>query len=244
MELGGRYGSTDDTSKFVNGILAAVAQEVRGGDRPWVPVDTVVFDMDGVIRHWSGDFLREAEERLGLPAGCIAEAAFAEPLFHEATVGVHTAEEWAARIGAAVAEKVEGCDADEVAEVWMGSSWDLDAEVIDIVHGLRQAGTTVALFSNASTKLEEDLVEMELGDVFDVVANSSRLGQAKPDVEAFRQVAGMVGSDPVRTLFVDDRADNVAGAVDSGWHAVEMVSAERLGAVLRRLAVPGAPEAA
>lgn len=42
VELAGQYGSTDDTSKFVNGVLAAAAAEIRGGDRPWSPVDTVV----------------------------------------------------------------------------------------------------------------------------------------------------------------------------------------------------------
>ena len=244
VELGGRYGSTDDTSKFVNGILAAVADEVRGGDRPWVPVDTVVFDMDGVIRHWSTEFIGAAEERLGLPAGTIAEAAFADPLFREAMLGTHTVEEWSARIGAAVAERVEGCDADAVAQVWLESSWEMDEAVVELVRSLRDAGTRTALFSNASTKLEADLVEMELSDAFDVVANSSRLAAMKPDVDAFRRVAEMVGSDPARTLFVDDRPENVAGAVESGWHAVEMVSAERLAAVLRRLAVPGAPPAA
>jgi transcription antitermination factor NusB len=244
VDLGGRYGSTDDTSKFVNGVLAAVAEEVRDGSRPWVPVDTVVFDMDGVIRHWSSAYVSEAEERLGLPPGAISEAAFSQPLFHEATVGIHTAEEWCDRIGEAVAERVEGCDPTAVAQVWLQSNWELDVAVIDLVHGLRAAGTRVALFSNATTKLEADLVEMELADVFDVVANSARISAAKPDVEAFRHVAGMIGSAPAQTLFVDDRDENVAGAIESGWHAVEMAGAERLGAVLRRLSVPGAPDPA
>ena len=244
VELGGRYGSTDDTSKFVNGILAAVAEEVRDGPRPWVPVDTVVFDMDGVIRHWLEEHLVEAEQRLGLAPGAIGGAAFADPLFRDAMVGTHTVEEWAAAIGRAVAEDHPEVDADEVAAVWLETSWEVDHDVLDIIHSLRAAGTTTALFSNASTKLEADLVTMELSDVFDVVANSSRIGLAKPDPEAFAHVGEMVGSAPARTLFVDDRPENVAAAVESGWHAVQMVGAERLAAVLRRLMVPGAPDSA
>ncbi|MGK2930938.1 MAG: transcription antitermination factor NusB [Acidimicrobiales bacterium] len=245
VELGGRYGSTDDTSKFVNGILAAVATEVRGGDRPWRPVDTVVFDMDGVIRHWLPEYLAEAEERLGLDAGVIAAAAFARPTYGEVMIGAHTAEEWAAIIGTSVVRSAAAgveIDADEVAEVWLGTTWRVDQQVVDLVAGLRAAGVTVALFSNATTKLEADLESMGLGQAFDVVANSARLGAAKPDVAAFEQVAGMVGSAPERTLFVDDRADNVAGAVEAGWHAIEMHSASRLVNALRRLAVPGAPD--
>lgn len=249
VELGGRYGSADDTSKFVNGLLAAVAEEVRG-DRPWHDVDTVVFDMDGVIRHWLPEYLADAEERLGLERGSIANAAFVDPLFHEATIGVHTAEQWSSLVGRAVADDARrrdpstDVDADEVAEVWLRSNWSVDDAVVDLVGALRDAGTTTALFSNATTKLEDDLGEIGIHDLFDVVANSSRLGVAKPDPEAFRRVADMVGSEPGQTLFVDDRTDNVAAAVEAGWHAVEMHSAERLVGVLRRLAVPGAPDAA
>lgn len=244
VELGARYGSTDDTSKFVNGLLAAVAEEVRGA-RPWRPVDTVVFDMDGVIRHWLPEYLAEAEERLGIEAGSIADAAFVEPLFREATIGVRTAEEWSRLVGESVAASSGGdVDPDEVAEVWLRSNWRVDEAVIDLVRTLNDGGTTTALFSNASTKLEADLGEIGIEELFDFVANSSRIGAAKPDPDAYRRVAEMVGSAPERTLFVDDRAENVAAAIDAGWHAVEMHSAPRLVGVLRRLAVPGAPEAA
>ena len=247
VELGARYGSTDDTSRFVNGILAAVAEEVRGGARPWRPIDVVVFDMDGVIRYWRPDHLAEAETRLGLAPGAIAAAAFAEPLFRDAMVGTHTVEEWSARIGAAVAADADpagSVDPDAVAAVWMSSRWRLDDDIVEMAASLHAAGTRLAVFSNASTKLESDLVEMELGDVFDVVANSSRLGVVKPDPDAFRRVTAMVEAPPTRILFVDDRPENVTAAVAAGWHAVEMHGAARFGAVLRRLSVPGAPDAA
>ncbi len=245
VDLAGRYGSTDDTSKFVNGILAAVADEVRGDDRPWRPIDVVVFDMDGVIRHWVPEYLAEAEERLGLDAGSIAAVAFSQPLFRDAMVGTHTVEEWAQHIGEAVAGATadRGVDAAAVADVWLASSWSLDDDLVGLVAAVRAAGTRTAVFSNASTKLEADLVEMELGDAFDVVANSSRLGAVKPDAEAFEQVTAMVDAEPARILFVDDRSENVAAAVASGWHAVQMRGARRLSAVLRRLGVPGAPPA-
>lgn len=246
VELAGRYGSTDETSKFVNGLLAAVADEVRDGARPWRPVDTVVFDLDGVIRHWLPDVLTEAEEQLGIEPGVIAEVAFAEPTYGEAMIGTHTAEEWASLIGARVADQSPpdvAVDADAVAEAWLRTTWRLDDAVIDLARALREGGTRVALFSNATTKLEEDLVEMELGEAFDVVANSARLGAKKPDPEAFRQVAELIGAPPARTLFVDDRSENVTGAIEFGWHAVQMRSADRLGGILRRLAVPGAPQA-
>lgn len=244
VELGGRYGSSDDTSKFVNGLLAAVADEVRGAQRAWTPIEAVVFDMDGVIRHWLPEFIADAETRLGLEAGVITGAAFAEPVFHEAMIGVRSVEEWSTRIGEAVVEAA-GDDADvtveEIAAIWMASNWSLDDAVVELIRSLKAAGTVTALFSNASTNLESDVGEMGITDFFDVIANSSRLGVAKPEIAGFVRVAAMVGVDPDRTLFVDDRAENVAGAIDAGWHAVEFRGAARFGGVLHRLGVAGAP---
>lgn len=243
VELGGQYGSTDDTSRFVNGILAAVADEVRG-TRAWTPIDVVVFDMDGVIRHWLPEFIEAEEERLGLPTGVISAAAFADPGFHDVTVGRISAEKWADEIGETVAAAHDGVTAEEVSAVWLGSNWRVDDAVVELVRALQSAGTTTALFSNASSKLEADMEAMGVTTLFSVVANSSRIALAKPDVAAFEHVASMLGVAPDRLLFIDDRPENVAGAVEAGWHAVQMRSAGRLGGVLRRLEIPGAPDSA
>lgn len=243
VELASRYGSTDDTSRFVNGILAAVADEVRDGDRPWTPIDVVVFDMDGVLRHWDVESLRDAEARLGLPPGVVGAAAFASPRFGDATEGRITAEEWAAQIGAAVAADHE-VDAGAVEALWLASRWEVDPTMVDLVAEIRAGGTRVALLSNASTRLEVDLATMGLESAFDLVANSSRLGMSKPDPAIYDEVAGRLGVDAERILFVDDRQDNVASAIDTGWHAVVMPGADELRRVLRRLGVPGVAQPA
>lgn len=241
VELGGRYGSTDDTSRFVNGVLASVADEVRDGPRPWMPVEAVVFDMDGVIRHWTAANVRAFEEAHGLPPQAIAQAAFAQPLFDEAMLGVHAAEEWARRIGVAVNEVHPSVGIEDCRDAWLSADWELDDAIVTMAAGLRDAGTRVALFSNASTRLGEDLAAMGLADAFDVIGNSSLLGRMKPDPAGFAAVGELVDVAPERILFVDDNAANVAGAVAAGWHSVLMRGAGRFADVLRRLRVPGAP---
>lgn len=242
VELGARYGSTDDTSRFVNGVLAAVSKEVRGS-RTWAPIDVVVFDMDGVIRHWLPEYIEDAEERLGLPTGVISAAAFVDPGFREVTVGDISAEKWSRQIGEAVAAEHD-VSAEAVADVWLGSNWRVDEDVVELVRGLQSAGTATAVFSNASTKLEQDMESMGVSSLFSTVANSARVRLAKPDVAAFEHVATMFDVAPERLLFVDDRPENVGGAVDAGWHAVQMRSSARLARVLHRLGIPGAPEPA
>jgi len=245
VELGSRYGSTDDTPKFVNGILARVAEEVRDdGERPWRPIDVVVFDMDGVIRHWTGQAMQDFEEAHGLEPGAVGAVAFSQPLFEEAMTGRLTAEEWAARIGELLAERHPEVDVDACSTMWLATEWRVDEEVVGIARALQQAGQRTAVFSNASTRLEQDMSSMGVADLFHHVANSSRIGLAKPDVAAFAHVADQLGEPPERLLFVDDREENVVGALDAGWHAVQMRDAAGLADVLRRLGVPGAPDPA
>lgn len=242
VELGGRYGSTDDTPTFVNGILAKVADEVRDGPRPWRPIDVVVFDMDGVIRHWTGQAMRDFEQDHDLPAGTVAAAAFSEPIYEHAMVGELSAEEWAAAIGELIAAEHPHVDVDACSTMWLATEWRVDEEVVAIARALQAAGQRTAVFSNASTHLEQDMSTMGVAELFHHVANSSRIGLAKPHANAFDHVADQLGTPPERLLFVDDREENVVGAIDAGWHAVQMRDAAGLGGVLRRLGVPGAPE--
>lgn len=240
VELGSTYGSTDDTGKFVNGVLAAVAREVRdGGRRPWLPIDVVVVDMDGVIRHWQGARLGESEAGLGLPAGVLAQIAFGQPLYDDAMTGKLTAEEWFSAIGAAAAD-AHGCRAEDVVALWSAADWTLDDDVVALLRRCRAAGARLALFSNASTRLEADIDTMGLADLFEVTGNSARIGLIKPDPAAFAAIADQLGDEPSRLLFVDDRPENVRGALEAGWHAVRFTGVERLEATLRRLAIAGA----
>lgn len=244
VELGGRYGSTDDTPKFVNGVLARVAEEVRDGPRAWIPIDVVVFDMDGVIRHWTGESIQDFEQAHDLAPGTVAGIAFSSPLYDDTMLGRHTAEEWAAEIGRRLAEAHDGVDPAAGEAMWLGTDWRVDDDVVALVRALREADQRTAVFSNATTKLEVDMATMGVDDLFDDVVNSSRIGLAKPDVAAFERVAGDLGVASERLLFIDDRTENVRGAIDAGWHAVQMRDAHGVAAVLRRLRVPGAPDAA
>lgn len=244
VELGSRYGSTDDTPKFVNGILAKVAEEVRDGPRPWRPIDVVVFDMDGVIRHWTGQVMRDFEVEHGLEPGTVAAAAFSEPIYEQAMVGELSAEEWAAAVGELIAAEQPEVDVDACTTMWLATEWRVDEEVVAIARALQSAGQRTAVFSNASTHLEQDMSTMGVAELFHHVANSSRIGLAKPHAAAFDHVADQLGTPPERLLFIDDREENVVGAIDAGWHAVQMRDAAGLGGVLRRLGVPGAPDAA
>ena len=182
-------------------------------------IDTLIIDLDGVVRHWDSAHFASTVESFGVTREQFAAEAFEAALYEQAMTGVITAEEWDAEIGRRVNARY-GCNPKAVAAAFATMVWSIDEDVLALVQRVREAGKAmVALFSNASTRLEADLESCGADAAFDVIFNSARLGLAKPDPEAFRTVARALGTEPERCLFVDDTGPNVEGARAAGMQA-------------------------
>ena len=227
--------STDASPSFVNGVLAAVVKDVRD-DGPWAGAHrpaALVLDCDGVLRHWDVDATRAAEEALGLEPGTVGAVALEPELLLRASTGDLTAEAWAEEIGRAVAAE-HGVDASSVARLWIDAPWSVDEDVAELVRAARAAGVPTACFSNATTHLEDHLAAAGVDDAFDTIVNSSRLGLAKPEAAFYAAACEQAGVRPDEVLFVDDRVENVVGALEAGVGAVRFQGVDRLRAVLAR----------
>jgi putative hydrolase of the HAD superfamily len=182
-------------------------------------IDTLIIDLDGVVRHWDPAHFASTVESFGMTRAQFAAEAFEAALYQQAMTGAITAEEWDAEIGRRVNERY-GCNPNAVAAAFATMVWSIDDQVLALVQRVREAGKAkVALFSNASTRLEADLESCGADAAFDVIFNSARLGLAKPDPDAFRTVARALGTAPERCLFVDDTVPNVEGARAAGMQA-------------------------
>jgi transcription antitermination factor NusB len=228
--------STDDSPAFVNGVLAAIDDDVRGGG-PWrnasCPLALLV-DMDGVVRHWDAGGVMTGDEALGIEPGTFAAVALEPERVRRANDGTLTDEEWHAEVAAELAAR-HGCDPAEVLRVWAPDGFRIDDEVVALVRAVRAGGAATACVSNATTRLEDDLEERAIADAFGVVVNSSRVRAVKPDAAIFLAAVEALGVAPGDCLFVDDRAENVAGALAVGMPAVRFTTAGRLAATLRRV---------
>ena len=195
------------------------------------PIECLVLDMDGVVRHWDRDHFEESAATLGMSADELAAIAFEEELLASAMVGTITAEAWSEEIGRRAGER-HGCAPDLAASAFLGLGWWLDDDVVSLIQVVRLHGTKVVLFSNASTQLESDLASCGLDAEVDAVVSSARIGLAKPDPAAFLEAARIVAVPPARCLFVDDRADNVEGARQAGMRAAVFTGVDDLEALL------------
>ena len=245
VELAKRF-STDDSPKFVNGVLAAVNDDVRGGGA-WRNVScplALLMDMDGVIRHWTGGVTQFGDEELGLPAGTIRAIALDPDRVRRANDGTITDEQWRAEVAAILVDE-HGCDPDAVGAAWSHDGFSFDDDVLSLVRAVRASGTVTVCVSNASSRLEADLADHGVDEAFAAVVNSSRIGIMKPAPGIYELAAAEVGAAPGDCLFVDDRPENVRGALAIGMPAIRFTTCSRLEATLRRVGLlPDQPAAA
>lgn len=207
----------------------------------------VLFDFDGVFRHHDPRHEAEAAAALGLRPGDLAEVAFDPALMEPMVRGQRTRAEWVAAVIDRAAERLDGArseqshrgaGADHVAvaiEPWLADWGWVDDAVVEIAHDLRARGIDIAMLTNGTDTVEEELAAHGLTELIAPLFNTWRIGWAKPDPEIYAHICRELDRDPGDIVFFDDSPTNVNAARRVGLHAVHFVSADQTRVVLKDL---------
>lgn len=175
-------------------------------------VDAVLLDLDGVIRHFDPHHLEAVERANGLDVGVIWATAFRPDLIDAVTTGRMTKLAWRDRVGELIGSPA-------AARQWMKDKGTVDWELIAVVDQLRADGLTVAILTNGTDTIADELDELEVSDHFDAVFNSALIGHAKPDRRAFEHVCRHLDIAAERIFFTDDSESKLSGAIQIGMQA-------------------------
>jgi putative hydrolase of the HAD superfamily len=181
--------------------------------RPPQRVAGLLCDLDGVVRLWPAHVVATAEDAAGLPRGSIHETAFAADLLPLAITGRMSDEAWREEVTTRLRTAYPEADARGAVAAWSSSPGITNQPVLDL---LRQRRVPVALVTNATSRLPQDLAALGLEGEFDHVINSSCLGIAKPDPGIFTAALQTLGLPADQVLFIDDDARHVAAAAEGG----------------------------
>jgi len=193
----------------------------------------LIFDLDGVLRLWDPSIIADAEADNGLPAGALAAAAFRDAArLQLAVTGRLTDARWRQAIADELAAS-HGDAARRAVAQWSESAGAVQAEVLELVRQQR-ASRVVAILSNATTRLDDDLRRLGLDAEVDVVFNTSDLGRAKPDHRVFLEVCERLNAAPGTCALIDDSARNVAAAGEVGLAGHHFTTVEDLRGFLSR----------
>lgn len=169
-------------------------------------------DLDGVVRLWPASVVA-AEDTAGLPRGSILKMAFAADLLPLAVTGRISDDAWRQEVTNRLQAAYPEADARAAVAAWSASPRVINQPVLDL---LRQRRVPVALVTNATTRLPQDLAALGLEAEFDHVINSSVIGVAKPDPGIFPAALQALVLPADQVLFVDDDAGHVAGVISLG----------------------------
>lgn len=170
----------------------------------------LLLDLDGVLRIRDPDHTGAVELAHGLPAGTLSVAAFAPHRLMPALTGVVDDQAWRDSITEALVAE-HGETAHVAVDDWMVPVGTVDPEVLEIVRRARTE-LRVVLFSNATSRLADDVAGLGLTDEVDAVVSSADIGLAKPDPDVFSRIALSSRLMFSEIVFVDRSPENVATA--------------------------------
>lgn len=190
------------------------------------PIRAVLFDLDGVVRHFGAAFTADIETRHGLAPGAILHAAFEPDLLEQVTTGAISRRAWVDRVGATLGSMA-------AADEWGRQPSEVDPEVLAIADALRAAGIRTAILTNGTDTIPAEAAALGLTAHFDAIFNSAEIGWAKPDVRAFQHVLDALGLAGAEVFFTDDSASKLVGAEELGMPTHHFTSADGLRGALR-----------
>lgn len=193
-------------------------------------ISLVLFDLDGVIRHFNARDIADIEERYGLAAGAHNEAAFSQPALADVTTGRVTRAQWVHTIGEQIGDAAAAAD-------WSRLRASTDAEVLRMCDELRQAGVMTAVLTNGTDTIAAELAQSGIAEHFTAVFNSADIGYAKPDPRAFTHVLQALDCAASDVFVTDDSASKLAGAHQLGMQTHLFTDAPELRAALVQVGV-------
>jgi putative hydrolase of the HAD superfamily len=109
------------------------------------------------------------------------------------------------------------------------ASWSsLNARTLDILTAAHRAGSGLSLLSNAPHELADALDDHRALALFDHLLFSARIGVVKPEPAAFEAALEVMALDPAQLVFIDDRQENVEGAIACGIRGILFTNATQL----------------
>jgi HAD superfamily hydrolase (TIGR01509 family) len=195
-------------------------------------IENVVFDIGWVFVRFDyrplADFLRAHGAEVGDLHAALEQVRLSE---HES--GQVHGEELLERLAALAGRPV---DPAALRALWLGM-FELDAPMVDLAHRL-SARYQVYLLSNVGDLHWAHLSrEYRLHAIGHGALPSYLAGVMKPHAGIYAEAERRFTLTPAATVFIDDRADNIAAARARGWHGIVHTDYDATCAQLRELKV-------
>ena len=191
-------------------------------------IDGFIFDYGGVlVGDQSTEDIDKMARVMGVDSETFEELYWSDRLEYDR--GTESGEEYWLKLAMAAGKTLSPQDIEQLTEFDNESWMHFDEPMWDWIEQLRAAGKPVAILSNMPRELGEALKSRtDRLQRFDHVTLSYELSSVKPEPAIYEHALEGVGTDPARTLFLDDRIANVQGAELLGIRALQFTSRDEV----------------
>ena len=180
-------------------------------------IKNVVFDCGQVLVHFEPAYIVRENVGDSPDAPLLTEVVFDRLYWDRLDAGTLTSEEALAAMRTRLPEGLWGV-AEQIYYSWIYNIPEMEGMRELILHIKERFGARVYLLSNISRYFAAHAEEIPILQLLDRCIFSSVCGRMKPDRAIFEYLCAECALRPEETVFVDDRADNVASAESIGIH--------------------------
>ena len=125
----------------------------------------------------------------------------------------------------------------EFEHAWTDLDWTVMDDMLSLLLTLKQKYKVYMLTNTIPYHAERHIRELNLYEYAHGAILSNQVGLRKPDSRIYRLAEKTFNLIPEQTVFIDDSKENVQGAINCGWHAVQHRSYQETLAYLQGLGV-------
>ncbi len=185
--------------------------------------DSIIFDFGGVlVTHQTDADQAKLASLLGVTVEQFSELYWANRIEYDR--GALTGPEYWMEIMQQSGANIDASLIDKLTDLDSASWMRFDEPVWDWIDQLRSAKKRVAILSNMPRDLGDAIkTKTDRLGAFDQVTLSFDVHAVKPEPAIYEHCLAGLGSTPERTLFLDDRIENVQGAELLGIRAIQFL---------------------
>jgi glucose-1-phosphatase len=185
-------------------------------------IEFVYFDLGNMLLSFDpGISCGNVAERFGVTAESVKDAIYTSGLQDQLEHGAISGDEFAAKVRAALGQSQEKLPTNELLEA-VSNMFTLIDGMAELMEQVRLKQRRVGLLSN-TCHAHWDWICRQNYPLFarplDATVLSYEVGVMKPNEKIYQHAEQLAGVNPRQILFVDDRKENVEGALKRGWHA-------------------------
>ncbi len=185
-------------------------------------IEFVYFDLGNILLSFDpGISCGNVAERFGVTVQSVKDVIYTSGLQDQLEHGAISGDEFAAKVCAALGQSQESLSTAELLEA-VSSMFTLIDGMAELMDQVRLKQRRVGLLSNTCHAHWDWICRQNyplFNQPLDATVLSYEVGAMKPNEKIYQIAERLAGVNPRQILFVDDRHENVEGALKQGWHA-------------------------